>query len=83
MLDPVADELLSLVRIKLAVAGNDPIDTSKEKTQALRDQLRAQLEPVLRRKDFETFVLERAVEVVSGVARRCILLGYPGHWAHC
>ncbi|HEY7326648.1 MAG TPA: nucleotidyl transferase AbiEii/AbiGii toxin family protein [Gemmataceae bacterium] len=71
MLDHTGNEFLSLVRAKLAIPGNDSIDTSEEKTKALRDQLRAQLEPVLRRKDFEAFVLERAVEMVSEVARRC------------
>ena len=70
MLDHTGNEFLTLVRAKLAIPGNDPIDTSEEKTRALRDQLRAQLELVLRRKDFEAFILERAAEIVSEVARR-------------
>jgi hypothetical protein len=72
MLKHLGDELLALVRGKLAVPGNDPIDTSETKIAALRNQLRTQLEPVLRRKDFEAFVLERAVDIVNEVARRCI-----------
>ena len=72
MLEPLGDELLALVRTKLAVPGNALIDTSEEKTKALRDQLSTQLEPVLRRKDFEAFALERALEIVSEVARRCV-----------
>jgi predicted nucleotidyltransferase component of viral defense system len=71
MLEPLGDEFLALVRAKLAVPGNDPIDTSEEKTQALRGQLRAQLEPVLRTKDYEAFVIGRAVEIVCEVAKRC------------
>jgi hypothetical protein len=71
MLEPLSEELLSLVRTKLAVPGNEPIDISKEKTETLRVQVRPQLEPVLRRTDFEAFVLDRAIEIVREVANRC------------
>jgi predicted nucleotidyltransferase component of viral defense system len=61
-------ELLALVKAKLAVPGNDPVDVSPARIAALRPQVKAQLKPVLRNRDFAQFDLERAFRTVAGVA---------------
>jgi hypothetical protein len=60
-------ELLELVRAKLAVPGNDPVDVSPARLAALRPQLEAQLKPVLRDRDFTEFDLERSFGIVTSV----------------
>jgi len=67
-LRPEAPGLVGLVRKKLAVAGNDPVDVSAARLAALRAQLNSQLKPVLRARDFEEFDLDRAFATVAGVA---------------
>jgi hypothetical protein len=61
-------ELLGLVRQKLEVPGNDPIDVSPDRLAALRPQLESQLKAVLRARDFAGFDLNRAFATVAGVA---------------
>lgn len=61
-------ELLALVRAKLAVPGNDPVDVSPARIAALRPQVEAQLKPVLRDRDFAEFDLDHAFRTVAGVA---------------
>jgi predicted nucleotidyltransferase component of viral defense system len=63
--DPV---LIDLVRQKLAVPGNDPMDVSQVRLAMLRQQLEPQLKPVLRVKDFAEFDLERAIRIVVDMA---------------
>lgn len=65
VLDP---ELVGLVREKLAMPGNEPVDVSAARLAALRPQLEAQLRPVLRARDFAEFDLERAFATVASVA---------------
>ena len=60
--------LIELVRSKLAVPGNDPIDVSDEKHEILKRQVQAQLRPVLREADFALFDLKRAFGIVAEVA---------------
>jgi hypothetical protein len=60
-------ELLELLRAKLAVPGNDPVDVSPARLAALRPQLEAQLKPVLRDRDFTEFDLDRAFRIVTSV----------------
>lgn len=64
-LRPDDAELVGLVRRKLAVPGNEPVDTSKHRLAALRQQLEPQLKPVLRASDFAEFDLERAFGTVA------------------
>jgi hypothetical protein len=52
----------------LDVPGNGAIDVSDTRLQALRQQLDAQLKPVLRSRDFSRFALDRAFDVVRAVA---------------
>jgi predicted nucleotidyltransferase component of viral defense system len=67
-LRPLAADMVDLVRKKLAVSGNDPIDVSEARLAALRQQLTSQLKPVLRTKDLAEFDLERAFKAVAAVA---------------
>jgi len=67
-LRPETPELIELVRKKLAVAGNDPVDVSAPRLAALRRQLDSELKPVLRARDFTEFDLDRAFATVAGVA---------------
>jgi predicted nucleotidyltransferase component of viral defense system len=60
--------LIALVRQKLAVPGNEPVDVSDVRLAALRQQLDSRLKPVLRTKDFKEFHLERAFAMVVDVA---------------
>jgi predicted nucleotidyltransferase component of viral defense system len=65
-----ADRLLiGLVRSKLTIPGNDPIDMSDEKRSSLSRQVQAQLRPVLREADFAAFDLDRAFGLVAQLAR--------------
>jgi predicted nucleotidyltransferase component of viral defense system len=63
--DPV---LVSLVRRKLAVPGNEPIDVSTTRLGDLRSQVDAELKPTLRPQDFADFDLDRAFATVASVA---------------
>ena len=60
--------LVALVRGKLEVPGNDPVDVSSSRLDALRLQLASQLKPVLRGRDFAEFDLDRAFDNVAEVA---------------
>jgi predicted nucleotidyltransferase component of viral defense system len=68
-LKPLERRLIELVRSKLAVPDNDPIDMSDEKHDILNKQVQGQLRPVLRETDYAAFDLERAFEIVAAVAR--------------
>jgi hypothetical protein len=61
-------ESVGLVREKLAVPGNDPVDVSAARLAALRPQLESELKAVLRAGDFAEFDLERAFKAVVEVA---------------
>lgn len=67
-LHPRDTALVELVRQKLAVPGNDPIDVSETRLAVLRQQLDPRLKSVLRRKDFAEFDLERAFRIVTDLA---------------
>ncbi len=61
-------ELIGLLRKKLAVTGNDPVDVSPARLAVLRPQLESQLKAVLRARDFGEFDLDRAFATVAKVA---------------
>jgi predicted nucleotidyltransferase component of viral defense system len=61
-------DLIELVRGKLAVPRNEPVDVSPARLAALRQQVAAELKPVLRSEDFVEFDVEQAFELVAGVA---------------
>ena len=61
-------EFLDMVRRKLEVPSNDPVDVSKKRKRELDRQLDGQLKPVLRPADFVWFNLDEAFEIVRSVA---------------
>jgi hypothetical protein len=63
----VDSELLDLIRRKLAVPGNEPIDISPSRVARLSRQVDLHLKPVLRDADLTKFDLERAVRTVTEV----------------
>ena len=65
---PATPGLPDLVRRKMSVPGNGPIDVSSARLAALRVQLETRLKPVLRGTDFAVFNLDRAFELVTGMA---------------
>ncbi len=67
-LQPNDSSLIELVRQKMAVPGNEPVDISPERLAALQRQLDTELKTVLREKDFREFDLERAFRIVKDVA---------------
>ncbi len=67
-LHPRDAAFIQLIRSKLDVPGNDPIDVSGDRLKALRLQLEPRLKPVLRAKDFAEFDLDRAFEIVADAA---------------
>ena len=67
---PHDEGLVSLIRTKLDVPGNDPVNISKARLVELQRQLAPQLKPVLRERDFREFDLERSFTVVTELAER-------------
>lgn len=67
-LDLSRPEFLALVRQKLAVPGNAPIDESRERRKSLEDQLETHLKPVLRSADYSAFDIETAFAHVEELA---------------
>jgi predicted nucleotidyltransferase component of viral defense system len=66
--DPLRKSFLNMVSKKLAIPGNDPINISEERFNAIRQQLDARLKPVLRTSEFAEFDLESSFRVVFEVA---------------
>jgi predicted nucleotidyltransferase component of viral defense system len=54
---------------KLAIPGNDPVDVSERRLDALRRQVEPELRPVLREPDFTEFDLDRAFKIVADIAK--------------
>ncbi len=69
-LETKSDDFLDLIRNKLAVPGNDPLDISNGRLSKLAGQLDARLKPVLREKDFKQFQLDRAIRTVMNAGER-------------
>lgn len=66
--DPLRKNFLNMVSKKLAIPGNDPINISEARFNAIRQQLDAQLKPVLRTSEFTEFDLESSFRVAFEVA---------------
>ena len=67
-LRPTDSEMVKLVREKIAVPGNDPVNVSDLRMSSLRGQLTTRLRPVLRQSDFEEFDLDRAIGTILQIA---------------
>jgi hypothetical protein len=65
---PEAPELVELVRQKIAIPGNNEINTSTARLTALENQLNTRLKPLLRQDDFTRFDLDRAKRSVIRLA---------------
>lgn len=65
-------EFLVMVKKKLDVAGNTPIDISLAYDQKLGRQVESQLKPVLRAADFDRFNMNGALELIRRVADRVL-----------
>ena len=61
-------ELITLVKHKLAVPGNDPVTMGPDRLAELRRQLDTRLRSVLREQDFSEFDLDRAFAMVGRMA---------------
>lgn len=68
--NPFTVDLISLVRYKVNVPGNAPVDVSDSRLSALSRQLEPQLRSVLRTKDFSEFDLQRAFKLVVTMAEK-------------
>lgn len=67
-LDPADPRLIEMVRQKLAVPGNSPVDVGPERLADLKRQLNTRLRTVLRDKEFQVFDLDHAFRLVSAMA---------------
>ena len=68
LLRPEQNDFVDRVGLKLAIPGNDSVDVSQRRLDALRRQVQAELKPVLRDRDFSEFDLNRAFEIVTRMA---------------
>lgn len=60
--------LIELIRKKVTVPGNNLLDVSPEKQEALKRQVATQLRPVLRDADYTAFELDRAFGFAAEIA---------------
>jgi predicted nucleotidyltransferase component of viral defense system len=67
-LDSHDPDFLRMVRAKLKVPGNTPVNVSAERKLELNRQLEGQLKPVLRPADFARFNFDAAFELVCSIA---------------
>jgi len=68
-LDSQDPDFHNMVRAKLKVPGNAPIDVSAERKLELDRQLEGQLKPVLRPADFARFNFDEAFKLVCKIAK--------------
>ena len=71
-LDPKDQNIVQLVKQKLAIPGNEAVDTSDQRLVALSQQIDPQLKPVLREIDFREFDLQRAFQIVAAMEKALI-----------
>ncbi len=67
-LDPHSPDFVGLVKAKLEVVGNESVDVSPSRRDALRQQVTTHLRPVLRAHDFSRFDLDTAFDRVIEMA---------------
>ena len=61
---------IDLIRNKLAVPGTNAIDLTEDRIEILNKQLETELKPVLRKEDYASFDVERAVAIITDVTKR-------------
>ena len=62
------EEFLALVRTKLRVSGNAPVNVSSAKKEVLAKQMNTQLRPVLRASDYSRLDLDIVYERIAQIA---------------
>jgi predicted nucleotidyltransferase component of viral defense system len=67
LISPLDEVFVELLERKLSVT-KDPVDLSSARVEKLRNQLDAQLRPVLRQADYDAFLLDRVVALLERVA---------------
>ena len=67
-LDIDASDFIIMVKKKLDVPGNTPVEISLEYKRELGRQLEGQLRPVLRPADFDSFNMDEAFEMIARIA---------------
>jgi len=63
-----ADDFLHMVRQKLSVPGNGPIDVSLSRKRQLTQQAKTHLKAVLRPSDYSRFDIDSSFRIVSRAA---------------
>ena len=71
-LDLYDDDFLIMVKEKIEVPGNTPVDISLEYKRELNRQLQGQLRPVLRPADFDSFKMDEAFEFIGRIAEAVV-----------
>ena len=59
-----------MVRIKLAVPGNEPVIINPQRKKQLLNQIDAELKPVLRNQDLAQFDFELVYDLVEKVSKK-------------
>ncbi|MBN2515881.1 MAG: nucleotidyl transferase AbiEii/AbiGii toxin family protein [Deltaproteobacteria bacterium] len=62
--------LQEYVTKKIRLPFNDPIDITPARKESLQAQLETQLKPILRPRDYQSFDLDRAFDLISGFGAR-------------
>ena len=68
--DFFVDDFIHMVRQKLSVPGNDPIDVSQARKRQLVHQAKTHLQSALRPSDYSSFDIERSFLIVSAVSEQ-------------
>jgi hypothetical protein len=68
-LKPADRTFIQLLKKKLAIPGNEPIDLSEDRRAELDRQVEAQLKPIVRTIDFERFDIGRIWSTVQALAQ--------------
>ena len=71
-IDLSGESLLDVVRKKMAVPGNDPVNLELSRKEMLKAQLNTELKPILREQDFLQFDLDRAFNLVAEVRSKVL-----------
>jgi predicted nucleotidyltransferase component of viral defense system len=61
-------QFIELVKRKVAIPGNLPVNISRERMNVLEAQIATRLRPVLREEDYQAFEVQRAIDAVMLVA---------------
>ncbi len=65
---PEDADLMELVRTKVVMPGNEPVNISANRLATLRRQVESEIRPVLRMDDYSKFDIERAIKLVVAMS---------------